>query len=412
MKKMRKIFYVLLAVILFIIPVEKVSAVSYFTNGHLFDTEYSFFGNEVLPIGPYWSSYDHLPIKPKTSGKFTTSEWQRFMQDLGDSIIIHLGETPKNMFIARVSDYTQDGEVYIVRYTVNEYAPYIDIVLNTLNGRDRTTFRFSNNAPFRRFYINVPSELVDPDGVKRYIIFPSDDIRDWTQETDTTWGHLMWTKSGSNIYPDPTKNNIVASNTSFKYNGEFVARFMSEYGEFFDGEEGDPFGNAPTPPTPPQLPDDNNWWNWLNPTYWIGRLWNSIMSPLWDLLQWGFETITDFVVVPVINGLKVLFIPSENTLTNLYNNTIGKLREKVPIFDFAFGTLTAITGFTALETYPEDYNPFPALSIPFWGINNQQVIDLTWFRTYRPMIMDWITYIAWFFFLKKLIQTIPLMFEK
>jgi hypothetical protein len=429
-EKIKKLFYIFL-ISLFIISPVNVSAQENPPKSEIFPTNLDYQGalytlesedlsQVIVPFGPFFHQdyYAGLPILPVQPIK-TKKEWHRLMALLSYQIENKYNVTVYNMIIQKSTT-----NVWLL-VTTNYYSPFLELKQNTSNfalewhtsSDNKFTYRFK--IPYKIFIggDGLPHPI-DPDPNPNSLGSVYFDLDNWElQSTNLGVAHFKFPQPAvlGNYYAIPwdefeSDRFILASNTSVKFNGEFVARYYSPSGKAYDS--GYDWGGAPAPPNPPQLPDDNNWWNWLNPLYWIGRLWNLILSPLWDLLQWGFESITDFVFVPVVDGLKFLFLPSQDSLLNLYNNTIGVLREKVPIFDFAFGTLTAITGFTALETYPDDYNPLPALSIPFWGVNNQQVIDLSWFRIYRPMIFDWITYIAWFFFLRKLIKTIPLMFEK
>lgn len=434
MKKMfKKIFYTFL-ITLFILSPVKVSAQENPAKSEIFPSDLENQGalhtledlnlsQVIVPFGPFFHQdyYAGLPIPPVQPRK-TKKEWQALMSYLAEQIESEYNVTVYNMIL------TKEGTVVQLIVTTNYYSPYIEIRQDS--STKAIIIKASSDNRFMLFYSYNYKTFIGGDGLPH----PID-----PDPTSNSLGYYYfnfnnWYRSGSNNsfahfkYPDPLElgnffnipyddfendNFLLASNTSLKFNDEFVARYVSPTGEVYDGgdEWNDDWGGAPIPPDPDILPPSNNWWDWLNPLYWIGRLWDTIMSPLWNLIKWGFESISEFVVTPILNALEFLFFPSEDTLTNAYDNTLGVLQEKFPIIESSFNILNSIAGFNVPETYPADYNPLPKITIEKYGIRNQEIVDLSWYRDYRPMIFDFITYTAWFFFVYKTFKTIPSWFN-
>ena len=312
--------------------------------------------------------------------------------------------------------------------TTNYYSPFLELKQNTSNFALEWHAKSDNKFTYR-FKILIKTFVggnglpypIDPDPTPNSLGSVYFDLDNWELErTNLSVAHFKFPQPAvlGNYYAIPwdefsSDRFILASNTSVKFNGEFVARYYSPTGKTYDS--GYDWGGAPTPPEPDILPPSNNWWDWLNPLYWIGRLWDTIMSPLWDMIHWGFESIlgalNDIVVTPILNALQFLFLPSQETLTNAYDNTLGVLQEKFPIIESSFNILNSIAGFNVPETYPENYNPLPKITIAKYGIENQEIVNLSWYRDYRSMIFDFITYTAWFFFVYKTFKTIPSWFN-
>ena len=147
--------------------------------------------------------------------------------------------------------------------------------------------------------------------------------------------------------------------------------------------------NQPIPeePKPDTGESNSSWWEWL-------------FSPLVKIFDLLFGLVSS-----IMNGLISLFIPDGEFFQKFFDDVHAKFESKIPIIpqlsDF-FGAIEDVS--TSGEppkfevTMPEKY-----------GGGTFSVIDFSAFDQYRVYILNFIRFIAWFVFLKRLYNRIPRM---
>lgn len=150
---------------------------------------------------------------------------------------------------------------------------------------------------------------------------------------------------------------------------------------------------SPSPETGGLLQIDWSWWNWLKTL--LQEILDSILA-LANLVNWINPFSDSFI-------LKVAFIPSEGYFQNYWNDLYFMYKEKIPIIGQMYDFFAPVNDINFSETIPEFSVDLPS---DMGGVK-APIIDFGFFTDYRTMILNFIRFIAWFIFLKRMFKYLP-----
>lgn len=152
--------------------------------------------------------------------------------------------------------------------------------------------------------------------------------------------------------------------------------------------------NGPEPDD--EKPAGSSWWKWL---------FDLLLAPInliLDLIQGLFDLLGGLVSA-LLDGLKALLIPSDDFFKNMFTDFKSLFDTKLPLIPQLQEFFSSIKDTTVDSKKPKFEVTFPEN----WGGDTYSIIDFTFYDEYRAWILNFIRFIAWFVFLKKLYQRIP-----
>lgn len=162
----------------------------------------------------------------------------------------------------------------------------------------------------------------------------------------------------------------------------------------------------PPPKDPPAVepPDEEKpsgwkWWDWLlKPLIKLIEGIGDLLSGIGDAIK----SIVDFIL-GLAEWLLGLIVPSGEFFSNFFDDIHAAFEGKIPIIPQLMDFFTSIENVSTSGqppkftfTLPEDY-----------GGTTHSLIDFSSFDDFRVYILNFIRFIAWFIFLKKLFNRIP-----
>lgn len=149
-------------------------------------------------------------------------------------------------------------------------------------------------------------------------------------------------------------------------------------------------------PEPENKPEGSSWWEWLispisKAIEGLGTLLSSVITALADLVT----AIGDLLIS--------LVVPDGEVLTEQFGSVKDTFDNKIPIINQLNDFFRQVSESTINETKPTfDVN------IPEeWGGGTFPIIDFTVYDQYRDWVLNFIRFIAWFVFLKRLYNRLP-----
>lgn len=156
----------------------------------------------------------------------------------------------------------------------------------------------------------------------------------------------------------------------------------------------------PTPtPTPPPDPDD-------------GKDYTGILGSIWEALKGIWESIKGLgqsIIDGIIGGLQSLFLPSEESL----NSFSGEVDEKLPIINDVQELGDQFVA--AIENPAQAVNDLRMTTVVDLGQGGGQItgnaqinlLDVSWYLEYKPLVDDVIVGFVWLVFLWNLFGQLP-----
>lgn len=156
----------------------------------------------------------------------------------------------------------------------------------------------------------------------------------------------------------------------------------------------------PTPtPTPPPDPDDGKDYTGI-----LGSIWEAIKG-IWESIKGLGKSIID----GIIGGLQSLFLPSEDSL----NSFSGEVDEKLPIINDVQELGDQFVA--AIENPAQAVNDLRMTTVVDLGQGGGQIagnaqinlLDVSWYLEYKPLVDDVIVGFVWLVFLWNLFGQLP-----
>lgn len=117
------------------------------------------------------------------------------------------------------------------------------------------------------------------------------------------------------------------------------------------------------------------------------------------------DALTDFIVTPILNGIKAIFVPSEDFLTT----KVESLRSRFGFVDSVINTGDAIrAALTDFETSPPIiYMELSNAESKYdWG-DRAIALDLRWYERYKPMVDQLLSAMLWLWFAWRVFRKLP-----
>lgn len=117
------------------------------------------------------------------------------------------------------------------------------------------------------------------------------------------------------------------------------------------------------------------------------------------------NALTDFVVTPILNGIKAVFVPSEDFLTT----KVESLRSRFGFVDSVINTGDAIgAALTDFETSPPIiYMELSNAESKYdWG-DRAIALDLRWYERYKPTVDQLLSAMLWLWFAWRVFRKLP-----
>lgn len=158
-------------------------------------------------------------------------------------------------------------------------------------------------------------------------------------------------------------------------------------------------GGGDVDPTPPPGPDD-------------GKDYTGILGSIWEALKGIWESIKGLgqsIIDGIIGGLQSLFLPSEESL----NSFSGEVDEKLPIINDVQELGDQFVA--AIENPAQAVNDLRMTTVVDLGQGGGQItgnaqinlLDVSWYLEYKPLVDDVIVGFVWLVFLWNLFGQLP-----
>lgn len=160
----------------------------------------------------------------------------------------------------------------------------------------------------------------------------------------------------------------------------------------------------PTDPPAPEPPDEEKpsgwkWWDWLlKPLIKLIEGIGDLLSGIGDAIK----TIVDFIL-GLAEWLLGLIVPSGEFFSNFFDDIHAAFESKIPIIPQLMNFFTSIENASVSGEAPKFTFTLP----DEYGGTTHSLIDFNAFEDYRAYILNFIRFIAWFIFLKRLFNRIP-----
>lgn len=101
--------------------------------------------------------------------------------------------------------------------------------------------------------------------------------------------------------------------------------------------------------------------------------------------------------------LRIAFIPKDGFFNTYWNEIYNNFNSKLPI-------IAQIKEFLVEVRYVSYSENIPEFEVTFnnkYGNGTYEIIDFSYFAEYRNYILNFIRFIAWFYYLKRLYKKLP-----
>lgn len=102
--------------------------------------------------------------------------------------------------------------------------------------------------------------------------------------------------------------------------------------------------------------------------------------------------------------LRVALVPSEEYFQNFFNDIHNSFEKKIPIVNDIISFLNGIKSLVFNGNTPPKFS----IKLPIgWGNKEVNIIDFSFFSSFRSLILNFMRVILWFTFLKRMYNRLP-----
>ncbi|ABW19364.1 hypothetical protein [Alkaliphilus oremlandii] len=135
----------------------------------------------------------------------------------------------------------------------------------------------------------------------------------------------------------------------------------------------------------------------------------NLIRDFWDDISYNFTSIINYLN-PFSDKffLWIALIPQDGFFESFFNDILGAFNERLPLIGQIRAFMENIKGINYSQELPKFEITMPSK----YGGGQFSIVDFSYFVQYRVYILNFIRFSAWFFFIKRLWKTLPLIIYK